>query len=258
MDGRVQFVDRDAWHDVLPPIYDRYRLSQPGAVTRNERYWKLRLRDVPRHRHGASALFAAAYSAPDGTPEGYVLYRVKGSWEHGFAQNRVTMSDLITCTPAAHAALWKFCLNLDLVTAVTGYGTPDEPLRWMLADPRRLTARSYGDNIWVRLIDIPAALAGRRYRTADRLVLRVQDRFCPENSGTYVVESEMEGATCRSTAAAPDLELEVADLGAAYLGGVRFSTLAQAGRVQECHPGARGRADAMFAAERDPICRTDF
>ena len=52
--------------------------------------------------------------------------------------------------------------------------------------------------------------------------------------------------------------LGVADLGAAYLGGVRFTTLARAGRVMERTAGALARADAAFASEPSAYCSTDF
>jgi predicted acetyltransferase len=258
IDGRVRFVERERMAEVLPPIYDRYRVQQPGALTRSKGYWNLRLRDLPRHRHGASPNFALIYEGADGTPEGYALYRIKDNWELGFARNKLSINELVSTTPAARAALWRFCLQVDLIGEVTSYGAPDEALRWMLADPRRLTTKSHGDNLWVRLIDIPTALSARRYATEDRLVIGVRDNFRPDNSGAYLLEGSAAGAICRSTDKDPDIEVEVADLGAAYLGGMRFSTLAQAGRVRECTAGSLRRADLLFATERDPLCITDF
>jgi predicted acetyltransferase len=258
IDGSVRFVERERMVEELPPIYDCYRRIQPGGLTRSLEYWKLRLADLPRNRRGASPLFAAVYESSDGVAEGYALYRIKESWEEGFAQNKLNISELVASSPAAHAGLWRFCLHVDLVTSVTSYGAPDEPLRWMLADPRRLTTKSFSDNLWVRLVDIPTALSGRRYRIAGKVAFAVQDHFCPENGGTYLLEGSSNGATCEPTGAEPDLAVDVADLGAAYLGGVRFSTLARAGRVQELRPGALERADTMFAADRDPLCITEF
>jgi hypothetical protein len=49
-----------------------------------------------------------------------------------------------------------------------------------------------------------------------------------------------------------------ADLGATYLGGVRFGTLSRAGRAHEAKPGALARADAMFAWDPLPYCSTVF
>ena len=67
-----------------------------------------------------------------------------------------------------------------------------------------------------------------------------------------------EGAICRPTPDPPELSLDVADLAAAYLGGVRFATLARAGRVRELAPGAAARADALFTTERPPWTTTAF
>ncbi len=128
----------------------------------------------------------------------------------------------------------------------------------MLQDPRRLRVTQMGDFLWLRLVDVAAGLAARRYTTRDRLVFEVNDAFCPQNSGRYVLSGDPKGAECRRTELAPDIALQVADLGAAYLGGVGFTTLARAGRVCECSPGALRRADAMFACEPVAWCCTEF
>ena len=47
-------------------------------------------------------------------------------------------------------------------------------------------------------------------------------------------------------------------LGAVYLGGNSFSSLARAGRVVEARPGALRRADAMFAWDPAPWCPAIF
>jgi len=114
------------------------------------------------------------------------------------------------------------------------------------------------DWLWVRLVDVPAALAARRYGAEGRVTVEVADTFCPQNEGRYQLEGGPAGAGCNPTTAASDLALSVADLGAAYLGGVRFSTLARAGRVEELTAGALARADAMFASEPLTWCETDF
>ena len=67
-----------------------------------------------------------------------------------------------------------------------------------------------------------------------------------------------EGAACQASGATPDLVLSAADLAATYLGTVRFSTLAHAGRVEERTTGALLRADAMFATKLEPWCPVEF
>ena len=58
--------------------------------------------------------------------------------------------------------------------------------------------------------------------------------------------------------AEPDLALDIADVGAAYLGGASLVSLARAERVAELTPGALLRADRMFAASPPPVCTTHF
>jgi predicted acetyltransferase len=134
----------------------------------------------------------------------------------------------------------------------------DEPVRWALTDPRRLETTGLEDRLWVRLLDVAPALAARRYAATDRLVLDVEDGFVAGNSGRYELEAGLTGAECRATGAPADLSLGAAELGAVYLGGVRFSTLGAAGRVREHTPGALVRATALFATDPAPYCGTEF
>jgi predicted acetyltransferase len=108
------------------------------------------------------------------------------------------------------------------------------------------------------LVDVQAALVGRRYDVPGRLVFRVRDAFCPRNEGTYKLEGDPKGADCRRSNGSPDIALDVADLAACYLGGARFSTLWHAGRVEELTPGAVRLADRMFASDLAPWCPHGF
>ena len=65
-------------------------------------------------------------------------------------------------------------------------------------------------------------------------------------------------SSCEPTSASPDLALDVADLGAAYLGGAKLTSPARAERVAELTSGALLRADRMFIAHPAPICTTHF
>jgi predicted acetyltransferase len=134
----------------------------------------------------------------------------------------------------------------------------DEPARWRLADPRRLRTTHIGDQLWVRLLDLPAALRARRYAADGELVLEVTDALRPRNQGRWRLQGGPDGAACEPTGAEPDLALDVATLGAAYLGGPRLSVLARAGRVAELTPGALGRGDQMLVSEPSPLCTTHF
>ena len=110
----------------------------------------------------------------------------------------------------------------------------------------------------MRLVDVGGALKLRRYMQSGRLVLEVRDELCPWNEGRFELEGSPEGATCRASNSSPDLALAVSDLASVYLGAVSFSTLSQAGLVDERTPGALVRADRMFAVRYQPWTPTNF
>ena len=111
-----------------------------------------------------------------------------------------------------------------------------------------------GDGLWVRLVDVGAALSARKYASDGAVVFDVIDEFCPWNAGRWRVAR----GHAKRTTSAPQLRLDVGTLGSAYLGAFSFSGLVRGGRVEELRRGAAARADAMFAAERAPWCPEIF
>ena len=168
------------------------------------------------------------------------------------------MAQLVAETDAAHAALWRFILSVDLIRTVKDRKMAlDDPLWWMLADPRQLQRTPY-DAIWLRLLDVPRALEARRYQAAGRVVMQVTEGFLPWAGGTFYVEGGPDGAQAGVTNEKADLVMPAATLATAYLGGTRFSELARARRVEENTAGGFALADAMFGSERAPWCPLDY
>lgn len=258
-EGSIVSLRADRAAEVLPTLYDQARRSIVGATSRSVAYWRNWLAGQASTPDGLSTGRLVAYQGADGTCQGYLAYRIKRHWQDAMPAHTVRVGDLFALTPQARTALWRFCLSLDLVTRVeVPYGPVEEPLRWQLADPRRLQATRLSDALWLRVLDVPAALVGRGYQVVDELVLSVDDSFRPALAGSYRLVCGPDGATCERTAHSADLALTAADLGAVYLGGVTPSTLARAGRIQELRPGALARADAIFAAEMLPWATTHF
>lgn len=259
--GRVRMLDREEFDSVLPPLYDRYRRGQPGEVSRPSGWWARRLLDREEHRDGGSARFAVVWAGTGGDhPDGYVTYRVHGNWAGGLPGHTLAVEELVATSPEVRAGLWQYCFGVDLVGTVRAGNVPvDDPLRWMLADPRRLRVTAVNDFLWVRLLDVEAALAARTYASDAGLVLEVADGICPGVAGRYRLDGGGGGpAECRRTDERPEIALDAADLASAYLGGVRVTTLARAGLVVELVPGAVSRADAMFAGGPPPASSTMF
>jgi len=258
-EGRVRLITHERAVETYTAFYDRWRRTQPGAVGRSRAYWEFFLRNPLAPVDGAGGRLHLAYESAAGAVEGIAHYRVKNTWENGAPSAVVTTRDLFTTTRDAYTGLWCYLLSLDLVQTVQATARPlDEPLRWMLADSRRLCTTRMVDELWARILDVPAALTARRYLTTGRLVFEISDGFRAATAGRYALDASAAGAECARTDASADLALDVADLGAAYLGGVRFTTLARAGRVRELRPGALRRADALFASDPEPWCGTPF
>ena len=242
-EGRIRFVDKAEARTVFPDVYRRALSSRPGAIQRPDARWDILLADVHPWPSGASNDFFVVHEQ-HGRVDGYALYRTEGEL--------LIVRELLAATNEANASVWRFCFDVDLMASTEAWGRPpDDPLPWLLADSRRLR-RSTFDGMWLRLVDVRAALSARRYAAQDKLVLEVRDPFCGWNDGRYELEGGPDGAVCRTTSARPDIVLSAADLAATYLGTVSFTTLSQAGRVEERAQGALPRADAMFATQLQP------
>jgi predicted acetyltransferase len=259
-EGMTLVADVDA-AGRLAAIYESLRLTQPGALSRSATWWAHHLRDPLIERQGATKMYHAVHTRPDGTAGGYVSYRVKEQWSASTPMYDVIVVELVAGDADSYKALWHYIINTDLCQTISSWrGRIDEPLRWMLADSRRLAVNALADDLYVRLLDIPRALAAREYSTSGRLVLEVAESFPTVRTGRYVLRSEGLGgrAECAPTEAEPDLCMSVDALGAAYLGGVSFTTLAAAGRVTATDARALRAADGMFSTGIAPYCCTMF
>jgi predicted acetyltransferase len=255
--GHVDLVDPAAAVDRIAPLYDRVRRARVGHLDRAAVWWKRRTRDSERFRDGYGALRVAVHEDGDGAVDGYALYAVKNGWEDG-PDGRARLRELVADGPAATSAMWEFLLGLDLVRAVEWpIAPPDVPLGELVTSPQQ-PQMPVSQNLWIRLVDVPAALAARTYAAPLDVVLEVDDPFCPWNAGRYRLAAVDGRAACERTDAPPDLAVSARDLGAAYLGGTRLATLAAIGRVRELRPGAIERTSVAFGAAREPFCPEIF
>ena len=244
---------------LFPTFYDKWRRTRTGSLSRSDAWWDIMLGPKEGWKGGGEA-FHVVHEDASGEVDGYASYQPQSKTEHGNFQSIVRVRELIGATGGVEAALWRFCFDLDLVRRARSDMRPvDDPLRWWLVEPRQLAVTSRMDQLWLRVVDVAAALTERRDAADGGLVLEVDDPFRPAGSGRYRLEGGPDGASCtRNAGATADLRLDVADLGAAHLGGVSFSLLAAGGRVEELTPGAAARADALFRTARAPYCATTF
>jgi predicted acetyltransferase len=255
--------------EVLPTIYDAWRAGRPGALTHSDAWWRCVLADRMTWR-GGGRLFVVVCPpepGPDGGPGGghaggYAIYRIdnrgrSGAW-------RLIVRDVVAADDRVTARLWRYLLEVDLVSEVEAEAAPlDDPLRWLLTDVRAVQTTAVHDYLFVRLLDVAGALEARRYPIAGRLVVEVHDPFRSAGAGCYELEVADDGtARCRRVvdpgSSPVDVTLDVAELGSLYLGGVSARELARAGRILGRTPGAVERATALFDWPLAPFCVTRF
>jgi predicted acetyltransferase len=258
--GATRLATSEEMRNVAPAVYERYRRSQPGAIGRGSRWWDVRLGVVPAPgRKDHTEDFFVLHCDEAGVADGYARYRVSSTWDYRVPRSVVDVGELVAVSEAAYVGLWRHCTSLDLVRRVTAENRPPlEPLPWLMSDRRAVRQQQRADMVWVRLLDLPVTLAARRYRVAGRLVLEVGDPFRPDGRVRVALDAGPDGAACRPTGDPPDLSLDVADLGAAYLGGTPLWPAAVAGQVDEHRRGAVAEFDRLFLTDRPPWCNTWF
>jgi predicted acetyltransferase len=250
--GTVRIVDHDEAKQLLPRVYEKVWREIPGFVERSTDWWEqYRLADPEHWRRGAGPKFCALLEIDD-EPVAYAIYRIKLDWEDGYSQSQVRLLETLAATPVAARELWRFVFGIDLIVRIRGKYDPASPLFLLMTDPRSLHLR-VSEGLWLRFVDLEAALAGRTYHGDDTVVIEVRDSFCPWNEGRWRVGHEV-GRTDDPA----DLELDSADLASAYLGAFDFHRLAEAERVRELEPGALERATTLFRTPRPPFCPEDF
>ena len=234
----------------LKAVYEAVRPTRPGMLTRSDGFWDVHLADPEFMREGSSPQRCVVAEDQSG-PRGYALYTAKPDWGNdGMPAQSLFVRELFWTDPAACASLWSDLLSRDLVTEVRAPRRPaDDPVRHLLADPRRTRAK-VTDGLWIRLVDLPAALQRRRYASSVDLVIEVTDPLLPANEGRWrlMAGGAVDGGKleCERTTAEPDIALPVSALGAAYLGDTRLGGMAAAGQVTEVRPGAVAELSAAM------------
>lgn len=243
--GGVRYAAPDEFAALAPDVHARWCAITPGAVSRGPAFWHRHLLDREYYRDGASGLFHLLHA------DGFVSYRI--------SQDVCRVVDLVAVTRDAYVALWRVLLALDLVDTVRtrmALGA-DDPLPFLLTDPRTVRQTDDRHGMWARVLDVPAALSARRYAVEVDTVLEVRDDVWGRG-GRFHLTGGPDGAACEPTVREADAQVDVAALGAVYFGGHRLHTLVAAGRAEVADPRLLRRLDLAFTADSDPRYGTSF
>jgi predicted acetyltransferase len=252
--GKVRLLTAEEALEPFADIHRRAAARYPGMFVRAPDWWRLRRLADPEWRREGGGEMVRALLELDGRPAAYALYRLHFSAERGIPNGFTSVIEALGDSPEATREIWRFLLDIDWMERIRAGLMPlDHELFLLLREPRRLTF-DYRDGLWVRLVDVEAALAARSYKAGEPVVVEVVDELCPWNAGTW--ELGEEGASRIDHE--PELRLDVSALGSVYLGGFTFAQLARAGRVEELVEGALERADTLFRTDRYPWCPEIF
>lgn len=245
--GRIRFISEEEARTAFPPVHEAVRPTRPGFFTMTPEFWNSEVFYFPEQwRRGRGAPYHVVHDV-GGVVDGYARYAIR----EGDARE-VSVLDLMAETPAAHLDLWRYLADIDLMSRVETWNVAvDDPILLAIAEPRKLEM-TIGDALWLRIVDLSSALAARRYRSDGRLVIEVEDEFCPWNDGRWALRVEDGVPFVEPATDSADLACDITDLAAAYLGAFSFSQLAAAARIEELAPGGIGRADALFRTDRAP------
>ncbi len=254
--SQVRVIDIEEAARVLPPFFDAVRSGVPGFFHRTSQWWEhRRLSDPERDRDGMTSYRFVVVDGADGVA-GFAQYRSKQSWEEGHGAGTVEVKELIGTTPESWASLWSYVLSHDLVKQTKAdLRPPWDPIFDLLAGTRRVGA-TRSDSYWVRIMDVPAALAARAYPSPVDTVLGVHDPM-GDISGSYRLRADGNDVECALVDQEPDVSLDLEDLSASYMGRAKFRQLARAGRVSGDEP-ALAALDAAFTWDPQPWCPEIF
>jgi len=257
--GGVELVKPDAGvAGAMRGVFDAWRGRQPGEIRRRDFRWEtdIGLNEAPWT--GRWKGYVAFRRDPSGGLDGYVRYHAEEKWERGQPRNILHVDDLHALTDEAYGALWRFLAESDLVATINAERrSASERLPWLLTNARAAMA-DIRDGLWVRLLDVGKALETRVYGRRTSLVLEVIDPEADDGRSRLLLEAGPDGTTARPTKRFPDLTLDVAALGAAYLGGTPLRHAVLARGADEHRPGVLAEADALFRVVDEPWCSTFF
>lgn len=224
-------------------------LGRPGWATRETEGMRAHWDADPAQLRGRRENRRVAFVRDaTGRATAFATFHRTLKWEGMGSDGTVIVREAVALDAASSYRLWTVLLDLDLMNRVEvdNVATDDAIMR-LLVDPRAVEPK-YADHTWVRLLDVPRALAERRYAGDVDVVLEVTDAMVPANAGRWrVVASAFGHAEVTSTDAEPDLKLDVRELGAAHLGSVSLTALAQAGQVEARTAEALARAAAAWS-----------
>ena len=254
--GRVERIALEDGYDVIKAIYIEFIADRMCYLHRAKDLWLNNVLD-PEEEDGP--IWVAICHDTAGRATGYVVYTLRADKvDHPARGQELKVRELVWLDQDAYRSLWSFIAGHDLVGRVTWNAAPaDDPAFEFFLEPRLLGARDH-EGAWYRIVDVPAALAGRGYDVSSDIALGIaDDPLTPWNDGVWRLETGSEGAHVHATTRSADLQMGVKALASLFTGFRSATELANWGLL-EGNPDAVIRADAIFRTRHAPHCPDHF
>jgi predicted acetyltransferase len=260
--GVVRRLDKDTAMPHLESLYRAYADPGNGMLHRGKLFWDLMLK-----RSEGQHTWIAVYFDAKGVARGYCLYKTRFDVEL-FPESPQIMDvfDFVWLDMDAYRGLWHYLGSHDLVDRIRfDYVAEDDPAPSLFLEPRRLRRRTW-DGVWMRVVDVADALAGRGYDLPGEAVIEItDDELCPWNNGCYRLSVGAASETAPAVSverltgpASPDLAIRPEGFASLLSGHTRASDLARMGRAAIPDDERSASLDALFATRRRPHCPNMF
>ncbi|HJE51800.1 MAG TPA: GNAT family N-acetyltransferase [Tessaracoccus flavescens] len=253
--GRIEYVHPsfliDHWARIVEAHQSRYR----GAVAHQHGHF---LRDTgqwdSKEQGPSRALRCAVHFGDDGVVDGFALFTPQG-WD----DTPITTAVHKVCAPdqSVNRALWWALASMDLVERLTyPLAPPGEALSGSLVDPWAVEPKEGDDPVWLRILDLPSAVAQRRFDGHGDIVVRIKDAqgYC---DGVWRIWADGDDGTAERTEAEPEVELSVDVLAMMWHGDRTASQLALSGLLNG-EEAAIGRLSRLFQVDEPPMNLATF
>ena len=236
----------------------RSALSTPGVIVGDQSFYSSivdgsQRPEALRDKEPMRFLFAVR----DGVDVGVAVFRRHQKWEQARPKGKLEIFAL-EGDPATRLALLRRLLDFDLIATVTvpRVGV-DDPL-WSWIGPRVADDLTLNDNLWIRIVDLPAALPLRAYAADCDVVVDVDDPAAPWQAGRWRIRIRGGEAVAERTDDPADLAVPIAVLGSAYLGGANLIAMRRAGVLDELRSDAVAELSRAFRSDVAPYPATGF
>jgi len=242
-------------YTVLRKIYERFRKDRTGYLHRSAVVWE----GVLLAKRAKGELREVVIYRENEEPLGYVIYTIKNEPGKGATdpEQVIRIQDFCWLTHAAYRGLWDYFVSMDLARKITGGAPCDDPLLYLLQEPRMLHSTRW-DGLMGRIVDVEKALPERGYQKEGMLVFEVTDELCPWNQGCWKLDTSPSGAAIARTTEAPDMIVPAGTLAMLAFGQISATEAFRMGRLDLLNHDALPMWNDVMRTRYRPFCPDDF